>query len=217
MYKISVFVLLFFFQLLSAQDLPLGYVKYFEANFTKEKLDKQFLISDHTSTELINNIWYAEEKVDTMNSFMPPAVLLVDNHVLGDFIADVSLNFTTHQTDSLSGIFIITGLRDSTNYYFIKIGAEGAAFYKMYRGQISLIDSDSAFVLKEQSWQNMRITRDILKRTIHLETKSHQVKFTDPNLVMGYLGLGVIKYTLALKSFIIWAPTAISRPASIFR
>jgi hypothetical protein len=220
MYKFLIIVLLFSIHPLKAQKYPLGYKKYFETSINKEKINNKFIFSDNTNSTVSNNIWYLEEKYDTsVNSntiIIPPALSVIENHIFGDFIADLNLKITSTEHDSSSGVYFVIGLRDSSNYYFIQVNNNGASFYKMYKNNISLINKDSSFTLTSQYWQRLRISRNILKRTIDIETRNQKVTFTDPNLVMGYLGLGISSYKLALKQFVVWAPTAISKPSTLF-
>jgi hypothetical protein len=217
MNKFLIVSIFFFSQFLNAQNYPLGFVKNFEAVFIKEKLATQFVLSGNTSSLLKNGIWYTEVKKDSLEQFMPSAVILIDNYVFGDFIADINFQFKSINNDSLSGLYIIAGLRDSSNYYFIQLSNKGASFYKMYKGEVSLIKNDSLFVISENNWQNMRITRDIITRTVQIDIKNQSLEFADPNLVMGYLGLGIQGSKLAMKKFVVWSPASISKSATIFR
>jgi hypothetical protein len=217
MQKLFLICSVLFSQFLNGQDLPLGYIEHYKLNLNSKAINDQLLTSAHTESKINKGVCFLTEKIDSLEAFNPSATFLVDNHIFGDFILDLSLSIQSVDTDSLSGLYFIVGLRDSTNYYFIQLNAHGAFFNKMYKGQVSIIDVDSTFILKEQAWHKVRITRDILSREILIVTGKQQVSFYDPNLVMGYLGLGVQDYSLAINKLIIWAPTSISKPAPLFR
>ena len=216
MQKLFFFLLIFLFQIGNAQEFPLGYIKYFESQINNSKNQTQFITSPYAKSNISNGVFYLEVQKDSAINFTPPAVFLVDNLVLGDFIADVNLKTNAELIDSLSGLYILSGIRDSANYYFLQFNNKGTGFYKMYKGEISLIKHDSTFTLTDESWHKLRIKRDILNRTIRIDNKTTFVEFTDPNLIMGYLGFGIKDYKLAMKHLVIWAPTAISRPATVF-
>lgn len=211
------FILLFSFQLLQAQEYPGGYARQFEAGFTKAKLSEQYAYTNGSAATFSKGVVHLNHQPDSNEAFIPNGIMLIDNLILGDFVANTSIMFKTTEFDTLGGFFIVSGLRDSSNYYFIQLNNSGAHFYKKYKGEISLIDSDSSFVLNEQVWLNLKISRSILKRTISIAHKSRIVEFYDPNLVMGYLGYGITKAKLSVKAIEIWAPTSIAKPTLLFK
>ena len=215
MFRILIILLLFTSHVFS-QDLPLGYIKYHEANFQNHK-KSDLIVSSDAFLKYHDGVLHLADSADSIRSTIPNAMLLADNYIFGDFITHITIKSKVFDKDSLSGFYIITGLRDSSNYYFLKMTSQNAGFYKMYRGEVSLIDVDSTFHLKDPTWQDLTITRDILKRTIKVANNGTLVEFSDPNLVMGFIGLGVSDYDLFIKKFTTWAPTAISEPANVFR
>lgn len=216
MQKLFICLILFLCLKGNAQEFPSGYIKYFESKHNNVKNQTQYINSPQSKSKELNGIYYMEVKKDSIISFTPPAIFLVDNLILGDFIADVSVKTNAELNDSLSGLYILSGLRDSANYYFLQLNNRGVGFNKMYKGEISLIKHDSSFTLSQEVWHKFRIKRDILNRTISIETKNSFIEFKDPNLIMGYFGFGVNNYTMAMKNLVIWAPTAINKPSNIF-
>lgn len=217
MKQLFFFILLFSFQLLQAQEYPGGYAKQFEAGFTKAKLSEQYAYTNGTKSTFSKGVVHLNYQPDSNQAFIPNGIMLIDNLVLGDFVANTKVMFKTIELDTLGGFFIVSGLRDSSNYYFIQLNNLGANFYKMYKGEVSLIDSDSSFVLSEQVWLDLKVSRDISKRTISIAYKGQNVEFYDPNLVMGYLGFGITKAKLSVKAIDIWAPTSIAKPTLVFK
>jgi len=204
------------FQFISAQDFPLGYIKQFNATITKAKVASDFSTSSTTQTKITNAQLHVDAVDDTVHSNFPEGVLLVDKLIWGDFMAKLSLMTKSTGDDSLDGLYFLTGVRDSSNYYFIQLNSYGANFYKMYKGEVSLIDSDSSFVLPEMTWLNLQVTRDILKRTIQIESAKKSIEFYDPNLIMGYMGFGISNAIFSLRKLTVWAPTVIEKPCTLF-
>jgi hypothetical protein len=202
----------------STQELPLGYIKYFEAGYTKSKMADQFAFSDFTRAKITLTQMHIKNDSSPIGRLVPPGMALVDDWIFGDFISEVSLYYDCNpeSSDSLKGIFLLTGLRDSSNYYFIHFNESASNFYKMYKGKVSLIDADSSFVLPKEKWTSLRITRDILGRTLQIEQNGKSLSFTDPNLIMGYIGFGVLESSLNIRKFVIWAPTAINKELFVF-
>ncbi|HBH49435.1 MAG TPA: hypothetical protein DDX98_12380 [Bacteroidales bacterium] len=213
MRKYIILSLLVVFQLSNAQQLPLAYKKYYEASFLPAKISEQFVFSDSVASKISKGIWSLSSNTDSSAGTNPDALVLINKHVLGDFITDVMLNLSIDSQDSLSAFYLISGYRDSANYYFIRYNAWGLNFYKMYKGEVSLIDSDSSFRFLHNSWQSLRINRSILTRTIELTNNGQFARFHDPNLIMGFIGFGLSQSRFAIKKMSIWAPTAIEKQA----
>ena len=143
--------------------------------------------------------------------------MLIDNNIFGDFITEAQLSYSGEEKDSLSGIIFIAGLKDSTNYYFVRINEKGAFFNQVYKGIESTILHDSLLAIQKNKRVTLRVTRDILNRSIQINYNGSKVIFTDPNLVMGYIGFGVSGYLLSINSIKVWAPTSIANPAGVFK
>lgn len=204
-------------QIVSGQAYPLGFAKEFEANYSPKTMNKQFVYSAGTVPKMANMQCHVNYVADSAENLLPNGILLVDNLVLGDFVSNISLMKNSLDADSLSGLFFLCGMRDSSNYYFVQLNSYGASFYKMYRNEVSLIDADSSFILNDKTWHNLKVSRDIGTRVLKLESGKMKTEFYDPNLVMGYLGLGITQTCLSFKKFEVWAPTAISKPTLLFR
>lgn len=201
---------------LNAQQYPLGYIKHFEAKFKSEQIEQDFSPSQRAEVKASNTQLHVHAISDSVISSFPEGSILLNNYIWGDFIANLSIMTKVSGTDSLSGIFFLTGIRDSSNYYFIQLNSYGANFYKMYKDNISLIDSDSSFIFKNMTWHDLRITRDILKRTITIELDKMRTEFYDPNLIMGYIGIGIKEAKFSMKRLNVWAPTVIEKPCTTF-
>jgi hypothetical protein len=199
-----------------SQDLPLGYIVHFEANFSSPRMPGNFLFSKHSMRKVDKGWFNLSEKQDSVPSFYPGAVALVNNNIFGEFIASLKLNPKVNKADSSSAFFLIVGLRDSLNYYFVKMNSSASIFCRMYKGKISTLTTDSTLVLDNNKPVNLLVKRDILNRAVIIEKNKQAIHFTDPNLVMGYFGIGVENSSVAIDKITIWAPTSIDQPAPIF-
>lgn len=199
-----------------SQDLPIGYIVHFEANFSSPQMPDNFLFSQNSIRKIDKGWLKLSEKQDSVPSFYPGSVALVNNNIFGEFITSLKLNPLLNKADSSSAFFLIVGLRDSLNYYFVKMNSSASVFCRMYKGEISTLTTDSTLVLDNNKPVNLLVKRDILNRAVVIEKNKQTIYFTDPNLVMGYFGIGVENSSVAIDKITIWAPTSIEQPAPIF-
>lgn len=199
------------------QELPLGYISHFQTDFLGTKPDKNILFSGNLAYKLSKGTITLAEKADSSEGFSVGAMLLIDNNIFGDFIATTQFRYGTTEVDSLSGVIFIAGLKDSLNYYFIRMTEKGASFNRVYKGVESEIKYDSSLVIRPDKLVTLRIIRDIMTRSLTIKYNGVRVSFSDPNLVMGYIGVGTSGYELKINNIKVWAPTSIVRPANVFR
>jgi hypothetical protein len=200
----------------NGQNLPIGYIKYFETGFSETKLHKHILVSPAAEVLVNKGIFSIKSKPDSLNYFFPPSTIIIDSNVFGDYIVEMRVNMMGKQIDGEDGIYLITGLRDSLNYYFVRISDSGACFSRMYKGKITMVSFDSSFTFTSNLWQNLRIERDILTRTFTIINGNKKFVCTDANLVMGFFGVGTKNKKLLIDKITIWAPTSINTPAPLF-
>lgn len=201
-----------------SQDIPVGYISYYSTSFSNTGFKDDVVYSGKSDLSAKNGQALLKEIKDTVNDAMTPsAMMLVKNLVLGDFISTLRLRYTPDAPDSLAGVYFIAGLRDSLNYYYLKLDESRTSFNQVYKGVDSEIKSDSTLKIPSGLWQTVRIERDILKRSLNISCDGMTAKFSDPNLVMGYVGVGVCGYKVSMDKMDIWAPTAISRSTNIFK
>ncbi len=252
MYKILYIILLVVFVNSGySQDLPLGYIQYFnlqtgkgiseqfqlsESAIIKEvkggfvlsnksDLDTSILVSDpehsidsiesdtNSNDSIIISTLFFDENAILSSLEIPKAKLLVDNIVFGDFISHLEVKITGDDLDSLSGTYFITGFRDEDNFYFIHFGLNGTGLYSRYKGKVKRVAFDEALKLTKNKWHTVIIKRDILKRSIIIQSDDKQISFSDPNLIMGQVGIGVSDNILTFRKLIVSAPTAIVEDA----
>ena len=214
---ILIFLPVLFFIQAFPQNLPLGYTSYFECNFDNNKIPADVLSSEGAECKIQDETLLLEDKDISDSVLLPSSLILIDNNIFGDFIMLARLKITGEVSDSLSGIYLIAGLRDSSNYYFIQINNNGAGFYRKYNDIVKKIDFDPGFVLPTAEWLNLKVERDILTRRVTLLCGDSKTVFTDANLIMGYIGFGNKELNLYLDKINIWAPTSIKKAAPVFR
>lgn len=215
--RLSILVVLFLTQTVRSQELPLGYILQYQEEFAKPKTHKDLIMSYHCENKTEKGWFILSEKQDTMPSFYPASAVLIDNHIFGEYIVSMRINPKLDIADSSSTIFLLLGLRDSLNYYFVEMNQNKTSFCSMYKGCVTTLLSDTILTLTSNETVTLKIKRDILTRSITITKNRDEISFSDPNLVMGYFGIGVENSVLALDRISIWAPTSIERPATVFK
>jgi hypothetical protein len=201
---------------IAAQNLPIGYISYFHSDFTDKTLPKNIVNSRATILKPENGVLSMKSISDTNVAFFPPQVMLIDNNIFGEFISEIE--FTSQAiADSSSGIYLIVGLRNRENYYMVRFNTHGAGFSKMYKGKITDISFDSSVCISTGKKIRMRIERNILERSILIKLQGKTLTFTDPNLVMGYFGIGSENAILTIDKLSLWAPSSIEEALTIFK
>lgn len=210
-------VFVFSASILSAQELPLGYIQQFEASFNQASMPKDIIFSESCNERIEKGYLVLSEQVDSIKSFYPDAAALIDNHIFGEYIVNLKVQPRFETSDSASAIYLILGLRDSLNYYYIEFNPENTRFCSMYKGSKSVHLSDSSLTLESDKTVSLIVKRNILDRSIYIQKNGDSLQFSDPNLVMGYFGFGATNSLLRLDKVSIWAPTSIEVPAPIFK
>lgn len=202
--------------ILLSQDLPLGYTSILSDDFSKNKIGESFIFSSQSDFSIEKGALKLTHKPDSNRTFTPSAVMIIDNNIFGDFIAYMRVKCTGISQDSISGFYLIAGLKDSLNYYTICLNEQGIRFSRIYNGEDSLLSYHSRIRLIDGDWIEIYLKRDILSRSIQIKCGKEEIVFTDPNLVMGYLGIGTEGYSVELDKMKVWAPTSIEQPAPVF-
>ncbi|MBN2484666.1 MAG: hypothetical protein JXB34_01705 [Bacteroidales bacterium] len=199
-----------------AQNLPLGYISHFESDFSAKTLHKNLIFTPSADYKIENGYLQLKAKPDTAPVFWPAAAMIINRHVFGDFISELSLINNTTGSDNCPGLFFIFGLRNPQNYYAVQFKPSGAVFLKMYKGAVDTIDQKPGFVPATKKTVNLRIERNILEQSVTFKMNGKEITFTDPNLVMGYFGLGTETSHISVDKLSIWAPTSLNDSISFF-
>ncbi len=202
---------------LSAQELPLGYILQYDVNFNQASMPKDIIFSKGSNGSIDKGYLMLSEKEDSLKGFYPNAAAIIDNHIFGEYIVNLKIYPKIKTADSTSSIFLLLGLRDSLNYYFVEMDQKSTRFCSMYKGSKTVHLSDSSLFLTSDKVATLIIKRNILDRSISIQKNGVSVEFSDPNLVMGYFGFGVSNSLLRLDELKIWAPTSIEVPAPVFK
>jgi len=111
-----------------------------------------------------------------------------------------------------SGFCFIGPVKSADTYYAYVFGSDSLTFYFINKGIPEKIGTE---ILKptQKSWNRVRVTRDILNRSVTFVLSrdlNKQVVFTDPRLVMGFVGFGTLTTQSSIRNINIWAPTVIT-------
>jgi hypothetical protein len=200
-----------------SQELPLGYIVHFKSDFSGKEFPEELLFSKNSTSDLKNGWLVLSEKNDSINQFIPNAVALIDNNIFGEYIVSFRIKPEFVTNDSISAFYMILGMRDSSNYYYVSMSEHVTSFCSIYKGinKVHLVDSSMTLMNKET--RTFKVKRNILDRKITIVKNGDEISFTDPNLVMGYFGFGVENAILAIDEVTIWAPTSNDVPAPLFK
>lgn len=206
---------------IQGQELPLGYAVHFKSGLESQKSIQGLCFSSFSMSKFnkaggLSYMTLDTKAYDSSEVFLPPAAALIDRNKLGDFICKAKLRVKSPLADSCSGVYFIVGLRDSLNYYALQVQESNSKFYRIYKGERTLVDETEAFFLEADAWVELIMRRDILKRCIVLSLGDRSWEVSDSNLVMGYLGFGTFTSSLDLDELILWAPTSIDQKSSVF-
>lgn len=203
-------------QQLMSQEVPIGYLSYFKDEFSAKEINANIRPSRSMAMEQSKGVLKLNYSYDSLNSFFPQASFIIDNKVFGDFNAQVKFRSDMRIIDSLRSFYLIVGLKDSLNYYLAEINMTGVYFSQVYRGEKTLLHSDSSLSITDSKWVNLRVSRSILERSLILANENKRASIKDPNFVMGYLGFGIGAGSIELDRIEVWAPTIIEKPLYMF-
>ncbi len=213
---IVIFFSIFFSIQLYSQDLPIGYISYFS-----QKADNLLFISSITScTPEYWNISNDKKSitlypvrndsgsVDSLHMNMG----IVKDMIFGEYIMEFDFYSPINSNAENSGFCFAGPVKSANTYYTYLFGNDSVTFYFINHGIPERIGAQR---LKPapKSWNHVRITRDILKRSVTITLNNNpeqQVTFTHPRLVMGYVGFGTLFNQSSIRNINIWAPTVIT-------
>lgn len=199
-----------------AQDLPIGYVKYFsdKAN-TQLFLQKIYSctpeywnISKDKSCTILNPV-----KPDSLQPVPFPLMTgIIGNMIFGEFIMEFEFYSAHNPEPDSSGFCFIGPVKSAETYYAYVFERDTINFYFINKNTLKKAGSHAYRPISDK-WNHVIVTRDILSRTISFvfnrDTKT-RITFSDPRLVMGYVGFGVWETESKIKNINIWAPTVIT-------
>jgi hypothetical protein len=208
--------------LMVAQAIPDGYILQYGQNFSSNKGIQDFSFSWPSVwviTRLQGN-YFLQSTPQAPGDFRsispPPNRAILKNRVFGDFVLEADVMPVPGEAPQEICLFL--GLKDSTRYYFVLLSTDPASDLPgIYLVKNSLcskltVRSHSPGALKTNTWQKIRIERNIVKRTIRVFTGTPAqmvMEVTDYELVMGSLGFGSLYSAARFDNLSVWAPTMI--------
>ncbi len=205
-----------------AQTLPDGYILQYGQNFTASKSTGDFWFShqpEWSISKAQNNSFLQLNNTavpDSQPAILPPNRCILKNSIYGDFILEVDVNPGVSQ--SSSDICFFLGLKDSTRYYFVLLSTSPASemqgIYLVKNSVRTKLPEriSSARALIPDTWQKIRVERNITRRTIRVfagEMSEPVLEIQNYELVMGRIGFGSLNGSAAFDNLSVWAPTVI--------
>jgi hypothetical protein len=222
MKSVLFFLLVFFCININSQTLPAGYILQYTQNFTGNKSIGDFWFTNqpewtiskgqNNSFLLLSNITVPDSQV----AILPPNRCILKNSIYGDFILEVDVNPKARQSSPEICFFL--GLKDSSRYYFVLLSTNpGNDMQGIYLVKNSIRTKlqeriATARALVPDTWQRIRIERDITRRTIRVfagEMSQPVLEVQNYELVMGRIGFGTLNGAAAFDNLSVWAPTVI--------
>jgi len=201
---------------LHAQNLPIGYINYYAQKATTEKLlgtintcTPQFWNINNTNS---GTILYPAGNDSIFSGVFSLNMGVIRDMVFGEYIMEFDFYTFSHLNQDSSGFCFLSPVKSPETYYAFIFGNGEVTFYFIDKGYPVKIDSKSLIPLKS-SWNTLRITRDILNRSISFVVNGdtgQKIIFSHPRLVMGFVGFGTWNAQSVIRNINIWAPTAIA-------
>jgi hypothetical protein len=206
----------------NAQTLPDGYILQYGQNFTGNKSISDFWFShqpEWSISKVQDNFFLQLGKAaapDSQVADLPSNRCILKNSIYGDFILEVDVNPDGSQ--SSPDICLFLGLKDSTRYYFILLSTSPAndmqGIYLVKNSVRTKLPEriSSARALIPNTWQKIRVERNITRRTIRVyagEMSEPLLEIQNYELVMGRIGFGSLNGGAAFDNLSVWAPTVI--------
>jgi hypothetical protein len=202
--------------LLFSQELPIGYISYFSNACTHKSFFNSWHSEDADSWKIIPYKKGSALRVvpaDSLkNPWVPETRGILSDMVFGDFILEFEFRTTSKLGSGFSGFYFLGPVKTSQNYYTIAFTSDTLVFFYI-DDSVTYRLSGKPVTFNKDSWNKVRITRDILTRQLQIvvnNNASEKIVFTDRNLVMGYIGFGTHRVISNLKNINLWAPTSIT-------
>ena len=199
-----------------AQDLPIGYVSYFS-----DKANTQLFIQKissctpehwNISKDKSCTILYPA-KIDSLQLCPVPLMTgIINNMIFGEYIMEFDFYAGSNPKPDSSGFCFIGPVKSADTYYAYVFERDSISFYYINKNIPEKIGS-YASPLVSNKWNHVKVTRDILKRSVSFvfnHDAKTRITFSDPRLVMGFVGFGTWETESKIKNINIWAPTVIT-------
>jgi len=204
-----------------AQKVPDGYILQYGQNFNTNKALGDFDFSDPAAwgiSKSENNFFlqFNLRQTAPSQSMIPANRAILSKQIFGDFILDAEV-MPLADSGFLPEFCIFLGMKDAERSYMILLSAASGAdlqgIFLVKDGVVTKLPAAiSSNGFKSNTWQKIRVERNIVKRTIRVFVNdlNHPVFHSkDYELVMGKIGFGSMNSAVCFDNIVIWAPTVI--------
>jgi hypothetical protein len=205
-----------------SQELPLGYIIQYSQDFSGKNAlaDFNFSDPDHWSISRDKQNYYLEfsEKTGYTDSMGRPNMLaIISSHMYSDFIMELDI-MPTGEGQVDRSISIVCGLKDTSNYYYIKLASKGGEdshnVFLVNKEVLTKISANTSIDINLQNnkWHRVKVIRNILEKTITVyfnDMINPVLKAKDRTLIMGYIGFGSAGSAGKIDNINIWAPASV--------
>jgi hypothetical protein len=199
----------------SGQELPLGYITYYQQKCTNNQFINSLETTGGSIWKLSQNRSYTILEAlpaDSSHTAMLPSNRgVIKDMILGEYILEFEFRMFDSPMEGNAGFYFLSPVKDCDTYYAFCFTKDSLLFYITDSGTFTRIDS-KPIDTSVPEWNKVRIERDILRRSFNFSfpgTSRAIVSFSDPRLVMGYLGFGTQNVNSGIRNVMLWAPTAI--------
>jgi hypothetical protein len=210
---IFILALTLFASMLPAQELPLGYARYFSHACSTPDLFKSLAVEDSAGWLIVSgkpSNMLRTVSPDSVIKAYPGSKAMLSEWIWGEFILKFEFRNIIHKNTDSSGFVFLAAARNPQNYYAFCVNRDSIRLYYQHNGSLEFVQSLAAPGITE-GWNVVVIRRDILNRSFsfNLNDARENIRFIHRDLVMGYIGFGCHFSTGYLKNITLWAPTGI--------
>jgi len=209
--------------LANAQTVPEGYILQYGQNFNNNNNAlTDFWFSNaslwNVSRLQTNDFLQCDAGSGTDSLALSPVSnrAVLKDRIFGDFILEAEI-MPLESPSVPWELSIMLDIKDSTKYYYILLAGDSAADPGIYLVSNSVphklpLRVSVPVTLRTDSWQKIRVERNIVRRTIRVFAGSMEkpvMEAKDYELIMGYIGFGTLRGTARFDNISVWAPTVI--------
>jgi hypothetical protein len=203
-----------------AQKAPDGYIQQYTQGFqtirSLDDFDFNYALSWGISKTKENSFLKLNHLQNGTIQASPQNRAIFSKYIFGDFILEAEVMPLT-DTSPNAELCIFLGFKDSTGYYCITLFTE---YEKNLQGIFLMKDSmitqlqtiNNPIFLHNNTWQKIRVERNIVKRTILVyisDMNKPVLEVKDYELIMGKVGFGSVNNRFCVDNILIMAPTVI--------
>jgi len=215
--RIIVFIFLVTVAPVYSQDLPVGYINYYNQSARNDQFISSMTVCRPEYWKMSNDksatIISSPVEDSSGNENFSVNMGIIKDMIFGEMIMEFEfMPGTNVPSEDISGFCFICPAKTADTYYTSVFGNDSVSFYYIKKNIPERI-AVNALSVKPRAWNHVRITRDILHRSVTIVLNkdfSRRIVFTDPRLVMGFVGFATINTECSLRNIKVWAPTTIT-------